>query len=431
MRATPLHISLLFALLSPAALASDVEIQLGAGDSFVIKDNTGTIERLAADEATGNVSRNGALFVHTTGSDSTFVGVGAGNASSTANDNTAFGTGALTAATSGSYNSAFGTSALSSNTTGILNSAFGRNALASNTDGTFNSAFGPRALYSNSSGTNNNAFGESALNSNTVGNGNSAFGNLALYYNDSGFNNSAFGYSALYYNYDGKKNSAVGNAALFYNTTGNYNTAIGDNALYYNTYGDDNVGIGRQAGFNQTTGSDNIYIVNEGVAGESGQIKIGNTTDHTQATIAGIHNSTSAGGIAVLVNASGALGTMTSSARFKQDVRDMGVDSERLMALRPVTFRYREAVAAGEDVPEYGLIAEEVAEVFPALVAPDADGNPYSVRYHVLAPLLLNELKKEATLNEAQNRQIVSLLERIGELESQLESTGGGENTLR
>ena len=145
MRTPALHLSLLLGLLSPlapAALASDVEIQLSAADAFVIKDNTGAIERLAVDEATGNVSRNGALFVHTTGTDGTFVGVGAGNALATASDNTAFGADALTASTSGSYNSAFGKSALSSNTSGILNSAFGAGALAANTSGYSNSAFG-------------------------------------------------------------------------------------------------------------------------------------------------------------------------------------------------------------------------------------------------------------------------------------------------
>ena len=98
---------LLLALAAPA-LAADVTVTLPAGDGFAVKDNTATIERLRVDEATGNISRNGALFVHTTGTDNTFVGEGAGNTSTT-----------------GSDNAAFGGSALSSNSTGIHNSAFG------------------------------------------------------------------------------------------------------------------------------------------------------------------------------------------------------------------------------------------------------------------------------------------------------------------
>ena len=70
-------------LFSQPAVAGDVEVQLPAGDGFVIQDNTGAIERLRIDEATGNVSRNGALFVHTTGTDNTFVGEGAGNTGTT------------------------------------------------------------------------------------------------------------------------------------------------------------------------------------------------------------------------------------------------------------------------------------------------------------------------------------------------------------
>ena len=95
-------------LLATPSRAADVVVTLAVGDSFVVEDNTGATERLNVEEATGNISRNGALFVHTTGSDSTFVGEGAGNVSGTPSDDTAFGYGALSAVTTGSYNSAFG-----------------------------------------------------------------------------------------------------------------------------------------------------------------------------------------------------------------------------------------------------------------------------------------------------------------------------------
>ena len=144
------------------------------------------------------------------------------------------------------------------------------------------------------------------------------------------------------------------------------------------------------------------------MAGESGQIKIGTVGTHTQATIAGIHGATSAGGVAVLVNASGVLGTTPSSARFKQDVRDMGEASDVLMKLRPVTFHYREDAVGAEEAKatQYGLIAEEVAEVAPELVAPDAEGKPYSVKYHELPALLLNEVQEQERANLEQQRTI-------------------------
>ena len=131
----------ILSLLSLPALAGDVEVQLPAGDGFVVKDNTGTIERLRIDEATGNVSRNGALFVHTTGNSNIFVGSFAGNTSNTGMGNSAFGLAPLFNLTSGYFNSAFGLGALSQTTSGSENSAFGVDGLGSNTSGNRNSAF--------------------------------------------------------------------------------------------------------------------------------------------------------------------------------------------------------------------------------------------------------------------------------------------------
>jgi len=165
------------------------------------------------------------------------------------------------------------------------------------------------------------------------------------------------------------------------------------------------------------------------VAGESGQIKIGTVGTHTQATIAGIHDNTSVDGVAVLVNAEGVLGTIPSSARFKQDVREMGETSDVLMKLRPVTFRYREEAVGAEEAKtkQYGLIAEEVAEVAPELVAPDAEGKPYSVKYHELPALLVNEVQKQertienqASVIEAQQQEIAALTTRLAQLEARV-----------
>lgn len=333
--------------LAAPALAADVEVELDTGSGFVIQNDGASVERLRVDEATGNVSRNGALFVHTTGADSTFVGASAGNTSITGDDNTGFGSGALEANTSGYRNAAFGSTALSSNTTGYENAAFGERALSSLTSGTSNVAVGQLALLSNVSGD---------------------------------------------------SNTAVGRAALSQNTAGN------------------NIAIGVSAGSNQTTGPNNIYIGNLGVGGETGRIKIGNLI-HTETFIEGIDGNTAAGGVAVLINSSNELHTLVSSARFKQDVRDMGGASERLMVLRPVVFRYREEVAQGETAPEYGLIAEEVAEVAPELVTYDDEGRPYSVRYHLLTPMLLNELQKERRARQEQRQLIATLAARLTALE--------------
>ena len=370
---------LLLAAPSAPALAGDVSIRLDTGSGLSVKDNTGAIERLRVDEATGNISRNGALFVHTTGSGNTFVGVGAGNLTTTGGGhNAAFGLGALSANTTGLVNSAFGANALNDNTTGHRNAAVGYAALGSNISGAQNAALGAYALLISTTGSRNNAIGLAALGSNTVG----------------------------------SSNSAIGYRALYANSSGNLNTGLGDKALGSNTTGARNVAVGFQSGYSQTTGNDNVYLANTGVAAESGQIKIGTVGTHTGTTIAGISGATSAGGIAVLVNASGKLGTTTSSARFKQDVRDMGDASELLMRLRPVTFRYTEDAVGAEEakISQYGLIAEEVAEVAPELVAPDLDGRPYSVKYHELPALLLNEV-------QVQRHTIARLEARIAELE--------------
>ncbi len=479
---------------SGPAPAADVTVQLPAGDGFVVQDNTGGVEHLRVDEGTGNVSRNGALFVHTTGSNNTFVGELAGNTGPIGGFNSAFGRRALRSNTTGYGNSAFGASALADNTTGYLNSAvgsnallfnttgfgnsaFGANALADNTIGSQNSAFGRFALRRNTTGSDNSAFGASALDLNSTGDSNTAvgvnalfrnstgdrntaggvdalrenttglrntafgekalyenttasfnsgFGTIALTSNTTGTENSAFGESALRDNTTGSYNSAFGRGALAANTLGSSNAAFGEDALLFSTTGSGNVGLGENAGLNQTTGSDNIYIRNEGVAAENGQIKIGTVGTHTQATIAGIHNNTSSGGIAVFVNSSGTLGTTTSSSRHKRNVRDLGDGSDVLMKLRPVAFEYREEVVepGGEGIPQVGLIAEEVANVAPDLVVYDEDGEPYSVRYHLLPPMLLNELQKERRTNREQRELIANLQTRLERLEGRLGGHG-------
>jgi hypothetical protein len=157
-----------------------------------------------------------------------------------------------------------------------------------------------------------------------------------LYSNTSGYDNSAYGANALTSNISGAANTALGAYAL-YSTTGNDNTASGFDALYYNTTGSKNIALGYQAGLHLTTGSDNIDIANDGVAGESGTIRIGTKSTQTAAFIAGIYG-TSVSGSAVVVNSNGKLGVTVSSERFKTAIAPMGSNSAKVQQLRPVTF---------------------------------------------------------------------------------------------
>lgn len=363
-------------------------------------------------------------------------------ASNTGNYNTANGFQALILNTSGSANTSSGHQSLYSNTTGSYNVAFGQQALALNKTGTQNTASGAQSLFSNTTGSQNSANGFQALYNNTIGNTNTTSGHQSLYFNTSGNSNTASGFQALANNTTGSFNSANGSQAMFSNSTGNnnlangsdalksnstgaYNTGNGMQSLYYNATGiantadgyqallsntgNYNIGIGNQAGINLTTGSNNIAIGNAGVAGESNAIRIGTQNTQTAAYIAGISGVTATGGVAVYINSYGQLGTLPSSGRFKKDIQTLAGNSPKIMALRPVTFRYIKADEKGDFPLQYGLIAEEVAKVFPDLVQYDADGKPAAVFYHLLTPLLLKELQDQQAEQDkllAENKQM-------------------------
>jgi hypothetical protein len=270
-------------------------------------------------------------------------------------------------------NTVLGDDALLSST-GSDNTAIGFNALYSNTDGINNTAIGSAAIFSNTTGFDNTAIGNQALPSNTTGYLNTATGSYALQDNTTGVQNTATG-GGLSHNTTGSFNTATGNGALAYNTTGNFNTASGFNALLYNTTGGNNIALGAAAGINLTTGSYNIDIGNHGFRGEGNTIRIGKQGTQTATFIAGISGATVPTGVAVIIDSSGHLGTTTSSARFKKDIKPMDKASEAILALKPVTFRYKHEVdPAG--VPQLGLVAEDVEKVNPDLVARDEGGRP-------------------------------------------------------
>jgi hypothetical protein len=239
-------------------------------------------------------------------------------------------------------------------------------------------------------------------------------GNFTL----SGTFNTASGSGALKLNAAGSNNIAIGATALGANTSGNGNTAIGGGALGANSTGGGNIAIGYEAGFNHTVGDNsNMDIGTLGVSGDSNTIRIGDPAVYGRAFIAGIYGATSASGSPVYINSSGQLGTVTSSARFKDNIADMEDASAKLMQLRPVTFVYKPQFDDGSQLKQYGLVAEEVEKVDPGLVARSADGEVQTVRYQFLAPMLLNEYQKQQRTIEAQAADLAKQTARIAELE--------------
>jgi hypothetical protein len=319
--------------------------------------------------------------------------------------NTATGAGALLSNSLGFQNTANGAFALFSNTEGVYNTAIGESTLFFNTIGSGNTGVGVHALYSNSMGGDNTAVGATALSSNTQGSENTAIGAQALLNNTLGLQNTAHGAFALRLNTTGNNNTATGYRALVGNVSGVENTAHGHLALA-NCTGSYNVGLA--GGFNLTNGDFNIDIGNDGEAGESGTIRIGSFCCQSRAFIAGISGVTVSGGATVYVKSDGQLGTSTSSARFKQDIRNMDKASETLLGLRPVTFRYKQELDP-EGIPQFGLIAEEVEQVNPDLVVRDENGKAYSVRYDQVNAMLLNEFLKQHRRVEEQKTAIVEL----------------------
>ena len=364
-----------------------------------------------------------ALFSLTTGVDNTANGHGALYHNTTGNTNTATGFEALHGNTTGVRNTADGFQALYSNTVGVRNTANGYQALYGNTTGGHNTATGFAALYANTTGDSNTANGYQALVGNTTGNSNTANGYEALFFNTTGEDNTANGLEALYYNTTGYGNTAtgfqallnnslgygntaIGDSALKHNTSGNYNTAIGDSALSSNTTGGyydrtGNTAIGHQALWQNTTGSYNIALgdfAGEYVTTANNVICIGASGNNVNNScyIGSIFGATSANGVAVRINSNGRLGTMTSSARFKEDIKPMNHASDALYALKPITFRYKKQVdPEGTSAMQFGLVAEDVEKVNPDLIVRDKGGKPYSVRYEAVNAMLLNEFLKE------------------------------------
>lgn len=298
--------------------------------------------------------------------------------------------------------------------TGNRNTALGEFSLASNTTGSDNTSVGAFACNANTNGDSNTAVGSFALVSNTTGDVNTAIGSGAMPSNTTGSASTAVGVNALNFNMTGGSNTAVGFQALFSNTSGSNNTAVGAGALGLGS-GSGNIGVGFFAGRNVTNGSNNIHIGHSAPGNESNTIRIGRT--QTATFLAGVDGVTIPSGTQVYIDSNGQLGTITSSLRFKEDVADMGPASEDLMRLRPVTFHYK---TDGSHLLQYGLTAEEVAKVYPDLVQYDGQGKPFTVRYHLINVMLLNELQKQHGRAETLQAQLEQQEERLRRLEALL-----------
>jgi Chaperone of endosialidase len=279
------------------------------------------------------------------------------------------------------FNTAEGQNALFSLTTGAANTAVGWFSLFGDTTASFNTGVGAGALLFNNA-DNNTAFGAAALLFNSIGTKNTAVGSVALL-NTTGFNNTAVGSEALYNNTTGFNNTAAGSAALF-NTTGSFNTAVG-------------AGAGQGV-----TNASNVICVGAFGANVNNSCYIGSIAGQT----------VGAGGTTCYVDNDGKLGVFLSAHRFKTDIADMGNVSEALLALRPVTFHYNPELDK-TGIPQFGLIAEEVAKVNPDLVTHDAKGELYTVRYEAINVMLLNEFLKEHRKNSEQETTIAQQQKQI------------------
>ena len=340
------------------------------------------------------------------------------------------------------FTTAEGTKALFSLTTGVANTGVGW----SNTDGSYNAALGAGTLLFNTGdqseflGIENTAVGAAALLFNTTGSENTAVGTAALVNNDASAN-AAFGAYALNGNTTGQGNTAIGDRALLDNTTANFNTAIGESALLSNTIGFINTAIGVGALQFNTTGYANIALGNFAginVSTAHNVVCISSGGDNVDSTtwIGNIYGVTTQSGTTapVVVSDTGQLGTVASSERFKKDIATMEKASEAILSLRPVTFHYKTDTKA---MPQFGLVAEEVAKVNPALVLPDKEGKPYTVRYEAVNAMLLNEfLKEHRTVNELratgaqQQKQLEALTTGLRKVSAQLELNKAAPQTV-
>jgi hypothetical protein len=399
-----------------SALSNSVDgaanIAIGSGALFLNAHGTGNVavgaSALGSFGGNSNVAiGRSALFSNTTGANNVAVGHLALSNSTTA-DNTAVGYQALMAQSTGFNNTAVGSGALAANTSGTANVAVGRSGLATLQTGSNNIAVGVQALAN----TDNTCC-------------NIGVGNGALQGNQDGVSNVAVGHEALQNGAHGNNNIAVGQWTLGNTMTGFGNVGVGTGALNNNTTGGFNVAVGNSAGQFASNPSNSIFINNVGASADDNTIKIGTQGTQTTAFIAGIA-SVQAGDAPVYVDSTTGqlgIGPAPSSRRFKYDIEAMTDMSALLSKLRPVTYRYKQAKSDGTHPLQYGLIAEEVAELNTDLAMFDKDGQPNGVKYHLLPSFLLAGWQAQQNTIAALDAKIDALEKRLRKLEALLPQT--------
>ena len=393
-------------------------------------------------DATGNINTAvgvNALFNNTTGNANVAVGASALKLGTTGNNNTAVGVNALFN-NQGNSNTAIGVNALVTNTAGAQNVAVGQGALASNSNGNYNTAIGYSALHrggnfntasgayaltSNATGGSNTATGANALQTNTTGNNNTATGTAALAFSV-GNDNTANGYAALANNGGGSSNTAIGSNALFeigLEAVGNGNTAVGAGALAQlgnasmgPGYGHNNTALGVNAGNHLTRGSGNVYI-GASTLGDSSE----DDSNHTYIRNIGTTPLGDPFPVVTVDPVTGLLGYGASSRRYKEDVKPMENTSKAIYRLKPVTYRFKKEIDRSQSL-EYGLVAEDVAEVDPNLAIRDGKGHIESVRYNAVNAMLLNEFLKEHRRVEEQQATITKLKSTVAQQQKGLQA---------
>ena len=316
----------------------------------------------------GVITLGSTPFLHNFGTNNTFVGASAGNLTMTSPGN----------------NTAVGFSALTANTTGKGQSAFGTNALAATTTGTQNSAFGSAALQANTTGMQNAAFGNSALIANTSGNTNSAFGTGALLANTTGNSTPPSASSRSSPARRAATTPPSAKARSLASKLDQGNLALGTRWQQPDRAPKATTSTSATAAWpaNQTPPQRN--------GPDSGLHHRDLGTDQRQRRDC-LHQHRRQ------------LGTITSSRRFKHEIADMGAESDLLMKLRPVAFYYKPELDETR-TRQYGLVAEEVAQVAPQLVVYDKDGTPQTVRYHFVNAMLLNAVQKRPRSSRSSGR---------------------------
>ena len=450
---------------------SDVFLGTNAGSSTTTGNGDVAIGWISGQKQTTGAFNTfvgqGTAFNTTTGSNNSFLGSGAGGANTTGNGNLFLGSGTGGANSTGNNNVYLSNAGANENDTirigntqvaaflaGVYGSSVnsgqpvyvdstGRLGTSGNASGyqiggktIFNAnpaieniAIGDGAGNATATGGKNQIIGDQSGASLTTGNADVFLGSQAGTGTTTGNGDVYIGFHSGQNSTTGAYNTFIGGQTGASNGTGFLNTYIGYNAGNGNNGGSGNTFLGQGAGQNSTSGSNNIYINYPGGSNESNTVRIGDAVNQFSTYIAGIYGVTSASGVPVFINSSGQLGTQTSSRRYKEDISDMGAATESLMKLRPVTFHYKHEYDNGPRTLQYGLIAEEVAKIFPELVAYNPDGTPYTVRYQFLSSMLLNEVQKqyrrsqqEGEIIKAQQQEISKLEERLMRIEKMLSS---------